>query len=85
MRETEIGPKSRVSLATTWTLVLAAMAIAGMFASIKSDVAAMRRHMESDWSLRDMLMWTTQFNARNGTNVQVPDPEAVWRRYNTIP
>jgi len=76
----DITTSSKISLPLAVTLVTAAVAISGMFASIKSDLAELRRHVTTDWTLRDMMLWSSQLSRLNGTNMNIPEPETIWRR-----
>jgi hypothetical protein len=78
----DITTSSKISLPLAITLLTAAVGISGMFASIKADLTELRRHVTIDWTLRDMVMWTTHFNRQNGTNLIVPDPDNIWRKNN---
>lgn len=80
----EIGPHTRITLTTAVALIGSAITIAGLFASIKADVAQVRKHMEADWTLREMIMWTARFSDMNRSNVNiyVPEPENIWQRLN---
>ena len=85
MREEVIGPKSKITVATGVVLVSAALTCAGMFTSIKYDMSAMRRHMATDWTLRDMILWAAKLSDSNRTNLVVPEPENVWRKFQDTP
>jgi hypothetical protein len=78
----DITTSSRISLPLAVTLTTAAVAISGMFASIKADLADLRRHVAADWTLSDMILWTSHFTSLNGSNVTIPQPEATWKRVN---
>jgi len=78
----DITTSSKISLPLAITLVTAAVGISAMFASIKSDLAELRRHVTSDWTLRDMVLWTSYLNRLNGTNLSVPDADNIWKRGN---
>jgi hypothetical protein len=75
-----IGPSSKITIATASAVICCIVTVCGMFFSIKSDVAAMRNHIENDWTLGDMVVWSERLQSVNGTNVVVPEPDVTWRR-----
>lgn len=77
-----IGPQSKLTIATAGTLILSAVTVTALFVSIKTDSAMIRHHIATDWTLRDMILWTSKLSDANKTNLFVPDPESTWKRFN---
>lgn len=74
-----IGPDTKMQLKWVLSLLVSAVVVGGMFASVKSDLALMKIHVAQDWTARDMAIWLAFFKNQNSTNLCVPEVDTAKR------
>jgi len=72
----QITEGTKLPLRLVVSLVICAITVTAVVASIKYDIAEMkallREHVRNDWSVHDQANWISQLQNRNGTNLCVP-------------